>query len=114
MWGARGKRSAGGLLFALGLLLTGCGAEAAAPQPLAGNAGTTKSGAPPTVEPSAEPSAQPSGPASVEPSVEPSSPLPVETSSKPSAPVPQRIAPSVVIKNVVVVRPVPFKKKNVK
>ncbi|WP_433012912.1 G5 domain-containing protein [Kribbella sp. CA-294648] len=112
MWGARGKRSAGGLLFALGLLLTGCGAEGAAPVPLAGEAGTTESSAPAPVESSATPSVEPSA----QPSVEVSSPAPVETSSTPSAPVPKRVAPvpSVVIKNVVVVRPVPFKKKNVK
>ncbi len=96
----------GGLLFALGLLLTGCGAEGAAPVPLAGEAGTTKSGAPAPVQPSVEPSAQPS--------IQPSSPAPVETSSQPSVPVPKRVAPSVVTKNVVVVRAVAFKKKNVK
>lgn len=46
--------------------------------------------------------------------MQPTSPAPVETSGQPSVPVPKRVAPSVVTKNVVVVRPVPFKKKNVK
>lgn len=92
----------------MGLLLTGCAGEGAAPVPLAGDAGTAKSSAPVSVTPSATTSVQPSRSASVQPSS--------SASVQPSAPVSKRVVPvpRVVTKNVVVVRPVPFKKKNVK
>jgi resuscitation-promoting factor RpfB len=88
MWG---ERSAGGLLIAAGLLLTGCAGEDAAPKPLADVAGTTKSSPAPAVK-STKPVAKASAPVST----------PVEAT------------PRVVTKNLVVLRSVPFKKKTVK
>lgn len=109
MWGARGKRSAGGLLIALGLVVAGCAAEEAAPRSLAGGAGTAKSSVAPGLgKASAVPSGEPAASATGKPSS--------AASSAPAAPAttPIKPAPKVVTKNIVVIRSVPFKKKNVK
>lgn len=120
MWGARAKRSAGGLLIALALVLTGCGLEPA-PQRAVGRVSSTTSpyAAPAPTGPPTEPTAASTEPPSTAP---PSSSPP--SSSTPSAPppvvastAPPKLAqpvPVVVTKNVVVVKTVAFKKKNVR
>jgi hypothetical protein len=116
MWGARGKRSAGGLLIALGLVLTGCAAETAPQRAVGPVAGTTEPyAAPASTEISTEASPEPTATASMTPSSTPSS-TPTVTPSPP-APPPSKVvkpAPVVVTKNVVVIRTVAFKKKNVR
>ncbi|MEV6417002.1 G5 domain-containing protein [Kribbella sp. NPDC051718] len=122
MWGARAKRSAGGLLIALCLALTGCGAELAQPK-MAGRAtGTTEPYAAPA--PTGPPTVASSEPPSSEPSTAPpiSSPPPSRTPTPTVAPStsvapPPKLAqpvPVVVTKSVVVVKSVAFKKKNVR
>ncbi|MDX6282073.1 MAG: resuscitation-promoting factor RpfB, partial [Kribbellaceae bacterium] len=115
MWGARGKRSAGGLLIALALLLTGCGIETSSPRIAGRVASTTDPGAAASSDASTVPSAEPSATETVTPSSTQSTPA-----GTPPAPAPALVSkpvkptPVVVTKNVVVVRSVAFKKKNVR
>jgi outer membrane biosynthesis protein TonB len=115
MWGARGKRSAGGLLIALGLVLTGCAAEAAPQRAVGRVAGTTEPyAAPASTEISSEASTEPTATASATPSSTPSSVPPSAPPVTPPPPSKVKPVPVVVTKNVVVVRTVAFKKKNVR
>jgi hypothetical protein len=128
MWGARGRRSAGGLLIATALLLTGCGLEPAAPRAVGHVTSTTDPAAAASSEPSAEPtteapteppaiaSATPPTTALATPSITPplvSSPTGPPSSAPPAAKVAKPV-PVVVTKRVVVVKVVAFRKKNVR
>ncbi|MDX6259437.1 MAG: hypothetical protein QOH84_1125 [Kribbellaceae bacterium] len=113
MWGARGKRSAGGLLIALGLLLTGCGVDLAPPRALGRVTSTTDPAAAASPEVSATPTPEPPSTAPAAPPSTPSSPPASTASVAPPAPVVKSV-PAVVTKNVVVLRSVAFKKKNVR
>ncbi|WP_328331530.1 G5 domain-containing protein [Kribbella sp. NBC_00382] len=105
----------GGLLIALALLLTGCGIETSSPRVAGRVTSTTDPGAAASSDASAEPSAT----EAVTPSSTPSTP-PSTSAGTPSVPPPALVSkpvkatPVVVTKNVVVVRSVAFKKKNVR